>query len=420
MLARRDFLARMGVGAVIGLRPGLVWSGRSASGERTRPLTKPLWLGFGIGAGAGEIPVRFAHISKLPQTLQSGSTPYLWVTQAIDGDLRAKVSDLVEVDPAKNANKGSSQLAAMLDYENVVNFPQISVKGLRENFFFMRLAGQGVVLGFDDGGWRLLSSFPFYIKRTGSYGSEGLLKAVQAAYPDVLSGASNSFRSTFVDLTGRFGRWREGFGNIFAKVSKVEIRPEVATVFAQTGIADRFTEQSLGLAASAALCRGLAIPVVPFRETRALADFTLRFSDSAAIQNIRLPEGDAIDFRVEVVLIGATVKSWRNQQQGWHDVTRSLTIGVVFKDHNDQVLLKCACFDEDKDISADEKSVVPERHLERFDLIFTGVIDQLFAGMLNKDATMLDGIGARDVGAKLPLSKSPALATVLAKAEKVR
>jgi hypothetical protein len=419
VLTRRETLAAVVVVGLTGFSARLALAGASALKERVKPSEKPLWMGFGIGAGANEVPQRFQHITRLPQTLKDGSAPYLWVTQAIGSDLANRAGDLVNVDPNKNATKNSTQLAAVLDYENVVSFPQIGTNRQTDNFFYMRVAGQGMVLGFDDNGWRLLSSYPFYIKRLSTYSTD-LKPAIEKAYPEVLIAQQNSFRSTFVDLTLKFNRWREGYSSYFAKVVKVDIRPEAATTFAKAGITDRFTVQSIGLAASASLCRGLAMPVVPFSETRALAEFTSRFADSPSIQKIRLPEGNDIDFRVEVVIISAEFKSWRNEQQGWHDVSRSMVIGVVFKDQNDAVILKCACYGQDKDISANEAAVVPERHLERFDLILTGVIDQLFYGMLNRDEAKLVAIGAQDVGAKVPLAKSPALALVLAKAERMR
>jgi len=421
MPTRRETLAAIATAGLTALFPRWAFAGVSALKERIKPSEKPLWLGFGIGAGANEISQRFQHISRLPQTVKDPSLPYLWITKEIGGDLVSKAGDLVDVDPNKIVDKqGAASLMAVLDYENVVAFPQIGENRQIANFFYMRVAGQGLVLGFDGNGWRLLSSYPFYIKRLSTYGTD-LRPAIEKAYPEVLTAENNSFRSTFVELTQKFNRWREGFDTVFAKVVKVDIRPEATATFAKAGITDRFTIQSIGLAASASLCRGLAIPVVPFIETLALAGVTSqRFKDAAAIKKIRLPEGDDVDFRVEVVIISAEFKSSRNELRGWHDVSRSMVIGVTFKDQNDSVILKCACYGQDKDISANEAAVVPERHLERFDLIFTGVIDQLFQGILKRDEVMLGAIGAQDVGAKVPLAKSPALAKVLAKAERMR
>jgi hypothetical protein len=116
----------------------------------------------------------------------------------------------------------------------------------------------------------------------------------------------------------------------------------------------KFNADFLGFQASAAICDGLDIPLLPFKETDALANrYATKFSESLITQDkIAIPNAD-LEF--EVVLIKASKEKVPSRQQGIIYLKRRIIIGVRIFDRGlpadqQKILQVVAGAPEDSDI----------------------------------------------------------------------
>ncbi len=402
-MKRRDFLKYgLAAGAVGELATRLAWAdeGIGWMGQAVTPaapaisppaapvaaLLKPNWLSFGLN-GPAQGATRFPLTASLSQARVGRKGDFqMEVSQAIARQLKSD-GNLVEFRDSADIN-GGLLLGAVLDYENV-----LSAKVGSSSFIVMHLVGHGVLLNFDrTRGWKMMSSFPFPVTLLRE--TQGGNTAAEALkyLPDAYGGSQNSFATAFVQAAKRVApRWRDTERGFNVRVMSSTIHPEVQGKLAAWGIARNISQSWLGHLTSAALCEGLAIPVVPFVETQALGKFTYKFSEKLVAQNVRLPDENDIDLRLHVTLrnIGREVK-FRNQYQRW-EVMRMVVLDLkVLDDRNEEVLsLRMGYQDEVPDSLAAEQELVPARDAHFFDMAIYRGLTTLFTGIDKQDKALL-------------------------------
>lgn len=349
-------------------------------------LLKPTWLSFGLN-GPAQGGTRFPLTAGLTQAKPGRKGDFQFeVSQAIARQLRAD-GNLVDFRDSTDIN-GGLMLGAVLDYENV-----LTAKVGSSSFIVMHLVGHGVLLNFDrNRGWKMLSSFPFPVTLLReSQGGNTTAEALKYL-PEAFGDNQNSFATAFVQAAQRVApRWRENERGFNVRVMSSSIHADVQSKLANWGIARNIGQSWLGHLTSAAICEGLAIPVVPFVETQALGKFTYKFSEKLVAQNVRLPDEGDIDLRIHVTLrnIGREVK-FRNQYQRW-EVLRMVVLDVkVLDDRNEEVLaLRMGYQDEVPDSLASEQELVPARDAHFFDMAIYRGLTTLFTGIDRQDKSLL-------------------------------
>jgi hypothetical protein len=362
MLSRRDFAILSGLSAFADL-------GRAAA------TVRPNWLGFGLNRpelGEERFPLTLG-VMKAPQT--ASAPPFqIEVNRAIASQFRS-AGDFVG-EAATNAIGGEPMLAAVLDYENVLQARLGSA-----SFVVLHLVGHGVLLDFDRGrGWSMRSSFPFPVtllreSQVGSASTE-VKRYVREAY----LAPQQSFVTSFVQTAKRLSsNWHDsGAGRGFnVRVMSSSIHPDAGAKLNAWSIGRNIHANWMGHLVSAALCEALDIPVVPYAENTALGSFTYTFDDRLVAQNVRLPEEADIDLKVHVTLrnVGREIK-FRSQLQRW-EVVRMVVFDVrVVDDRNEELVSTRMGFQDDlPDTLAREDDNSPARDAHFFDMaIYRGLV----------------------------------------------
>lgn len=372
-MKRRDFIeACTCLGVMSALSPRSVWAS-----SRLRPT----WLSFGLN-GPASSATRFPMTAALTQKRNGKKGDFQFeVSQSIGQLLRG--SDFVEFRDAVDFNAGPL-LGAVLDYENV-----LSARLGSSSFLVLHLVGHGVLLNFDQGrGWKMLSSFPFPVTLLRESDGGDPQAEAQKYLAEAFVDPKNSFATSFVKAAQRVApRWRDSDRGFNIRVMSSKIHPDVGAKLSAWKLSNNINDVWLGHLASAAACEGLGIPVVPFVENQALGKFTYKFSDRLVAQNVRLPDENDIDLRLQVTLrnIARDVK-YRNQYQRW-EISRLVVMEVkVLDDRNEEVVsLRFGYQDEQPDTLAREEDLVPARDAHFFDMaIYRGLL-ALFSAIDRQD-----------------------------------
>lgn len=364
----------------IGLRPGLA--------SHAANLQRPVWLGFGLnGPAQGD--------SRFPLTLamsgrkgKGGSLDFQrQVGLAIRRQLQAQ-GDFVEFLESVDMDSGLL-LGAAVDYENV-----IPARLGSSSFIVLHLIGHGAVLDFDRSrGWKMLSSFPFPVTLLRE-SSGGDTKAEAMKYlMDAYVNGDLCFASSFARTAKRVApTWKENARGFNIRVTSSQIHPDVAAKLRQWGISRNVTDTWLGHLASAAICDGLGVSVVPFVETQALGKFTYMFSDRLVAQNVTLPDIADIDLRISVSLRNAVRDiKYRKQTDRW-EVIRIVVFDINVADDRDQPVLslRMGYSDEQPDVVASPEEVVPARDAHFFDMAVYRGLQGLFFAIDRRDQAGLE------------------------------
>lgn len=359
-------------------------------GYQAGSLVKPTWMGFGLNKPAASGRERFPLTMAMMAAPRPGKRAgfQIEVNDAIVPQLKA-AGDFVTFKTTSDFG-GNLMLAAILDYENVLEARLGS-----SSFIVLHLVGHGVLLNFDrDRSWSMRSSFPFPVtllreSRGGNADSEAR-QYLAEAYTD----SRNSFATSFARAAKRLApRWREsGAGQGFnIRVMSSVIHPDVQTKLTAWGIAKNVNPTWLGHLASAAICEGLDVPVVPFEESHALGNYTYAFSERLVAQDVRLPGEADIDLRLHVTLrnIGREIK-YRSQVQRW-EVTRMVVIDVrVLNDRNEEmVAFRLGYQDDQADALAREEDNSAARDAHFFDMAIYRGLQTLFGGVDKNDRVQL-------------------------------
>lgn len=364
--------------------------GAHAIAQPNQPnVIHPVWLGFGLNIGANAATQRFPLSSGLLPTQRTGrkTTFQLEVNDAISQQLRL-LGDIVTFKDSTDIG-GDTLLGAVLDYENV-----LSARLGDASFMVLHMVGHGVLLDFDrNRGWSMRTSYPFPVTLLRE--SQGSSESTARQYlADAYLDPQNSFATSFAKATKRLApRWRDATtGSGFnIRVTNCTIHPDVMSKLSDWGIEKNITPTWLGHLASAAICEGLDVPVVPYAETRALGNYTYKFSERLTAQNVRMPSDEDIDLRIHVSLrnVSREIK-YRNQFQRW-EATRIIVVDIKVKDDRNEDLLsiRMGYQDDQPDALAKEEDNSPARDAHFFDMAIYRGLSYFFSGIEKDDLSVL-------------------------------
>lgn len=379
-LNRRKFCA-------LSLGAGLITT--CAKGQGLSSNIHPVWLGFGLNIGANAAAQRFPLSSALLPTQRSGrkTTFQLEINEAISQQLRS-LGDVVSFKNTTDIG-GDTLLGAVLDYENV-----LEARLGDASFMVMHLVGHGVLLNFDrNRGWSMRSSYPFPVTLLRE--SQGNTDSTAKQYlADAYLDPQNSFATSFAKTTKRLAPlWHESANGSGFNIRVVDssIHQDVSNKLKSWGIERNITPTWLGHLASAAICEGLDVPIVPFAETQSLGNYTYKFSERLVAQNVRMPAENDIDLRLHVSLrnISREIK-FRNQFQRW-EATRIVVFDIKVKDDRNEEIFstRMGYQDDQPDALAREEDNSPARDAHFFDMaIYRGLL-MLFSGIEKEDLGLL-------------------------------
>ncbi len=379
-LKRREFCAwSMALGV----------TGSEAMAQSQSANIHPVWLGFGLNIGANAAAQRFPLSNALLPIQRPGrkTTFQLEVNEAISQQLRA-LGDTVTFQNATDIG-GDTLLGAVLDYENV-----LEARLGDANFIVMHMVGHGVLLDFDrTRGWSMRASYPFPVTLLRE--SKGSTESTAKQYlADAYLDPQNSFATSFAKATKRLSpRWKQngGASGFNIRVTSCTIHPDVAVKLKTWGIEKNISPTWLGHLASAAICEGLDVPVVPFAETQSLGNYTYKFSDRLTAQNVRMPSDDDIDLRIHVSLRNmAREIKYRNQFERW-EAARMIVLDIKVKDESNQDILaiRMGYQDEQPDALAREEDNSPARDAHFFDMAIYRGLNLFFSGVEKGDLNLL-------------------------------
>ena len=384
-LQRRDLIA-LGAGISLAGSPGWML----AAANPVASSVKPTWLGFGLNKPAAGKDDRFPLTTAMFVAPRQGNKPsfQIQVNQAIIPQLKA-AGDIVTF---KNSSDFGDNLllAAVLDYENVLEARLGST-----SFMVLHLVGHGVLLNFDrTRGWSMQSSFPFPVTLLRESQGGNVQADAQQYLAEAFTDSKNSFSSSFAKTASRLApRWKEaGAGHGFnIRIVSSTIHPEAQTKLTEWGIGKNVNATWLGHLASAAMCEGLEVPVVPYSENQALGNYTYLFSERLVAQNVKLPEESDIDIRLHVSLrnVGREIK-YRSQLLRW-EAARMVVMNIrILDDSNEElVAVRLGYQDERADALAREEDNSPARDAHFFDMAIYRGLQTLFAGIEKNDGAML-------------------------------
>ena len=384
-LNRRDIII-LSAAWTLGSRSLLAQS----AGHEAGRSTKPTWLGFGLNrpadGGQDRFPLTMAMLA-VPRSGRQGSFQ-IDVNEAIVPQLKT-VGDLVTFKDTNDFGE-NVMLAAILDYENVLD-ARVGTSA----FIVMHLVGHGVLLNFDRArGWSMRSSFPFPVTLLRESRGGNATSEARQYLAEAYTGSQNSFATSFAKAVKRLSpRWKDsGSGHNFnIRVMSSTIHPEAQSKLSSWGIAKNVNSTWLGHLASAAICEGLDVPVVPYEESHALGNYTYTFSERLVAQNVRLPGEDDIDIRIHATLrnIGREIK-YRSQLQRW-EVTRMVVIDLrILDDRNEEIVaLRLGYQDDQSDALAREEDNSAARDAHFFDMAIYRGLQTLFGGIDKNDKSLL-------------------------------
>lgn len=368
--------------------------------DRSKPKSAPVWAGFGLNGGPAQ--ARYELTRRYLQKKRGGvsisdTQAFKFMNDALKEQLTKLTPQLVVFKP--EVKLGEDYLLGMAhDYEASTAIRRVDLKEPTiDGSIVTFLSGVGLILNYEkSSGWRIMSSFSFVTRDTRKI--PDVSKASENAV-DMLGDSYLVHATAFATFLSRFGKWNAGYSpNFFARVTSSKIGETATTQLQEYKLDQKFNADFLGFQASAAICDGLDIPLLPFKETDALANrYATKFSESLITQDkIVIPDAD-LEF--EVLLIKATKEKVPSRQQGIIYLKRRIIIGVRVFDKTsgqpEKILQVVAGAPEDSDIirydQPDDDN--PDRDFVFFDRLLYRTLSGLMKGIAKNDAEMITSLG---------------------------
>ncbi len=368
--------------------------------DRTKPKSAPVWAGFGLNGGPAQ--ARYELTRRYLQKKRGGisisdTQAFKFMNDALKEQITKLAPQLVVFKP--EVKLGEDYLVGMAhDYEASTAIRRVDLKEPTiDGSIVTFLAGVGLILNYEkNSGWRIISSFSFVTRDTRKI--PDVSKASENAV-DMLGDSYLVHATAFATFLSRFGKWNAGYSpNFFARVTISKVSEGALAQLQEYKLDQKFNADFLGFQASAAICDGLDIPMLPFKENDALANrYATKFSESLITQDkIAIPDAD-LEF--EVVLIKATKEKVPSRQQGIIYLKRRIIIGVRVFDKTsgqpEKLLQVVAGAPEDSDIirydQPDDDN--PDRDFVFFDRLLYRTLSGLMKGIAKNDAEAITSLG---------------------------
>ncbi len=368
--------------------------------DRTKPKSAPVWAGFGLNGGPAQ--ARYELTRRYLQKKRGGisisdTQAFKFMNDALKEQITKLAPQLVVFKP--EVKLGEDYLVGMAhDYEASTAIRRVDLKEPTiDGSIVTFLAGVGLILNYEkSSGWRIISSFSFVTRDTRKI--PDVSKANENAV-DMLGDSYLVHATAFATFLSRFGKWNAGYSpNFFARVTISKVSEGALAQLQEYKLDQKFNADFLGFQASAAICDGLDIPMLPFKENDALANrYATKFSESLITQDkIAIPDAD-LEF--EVVLIKATKEKVPSRQQGIIYLKRRIIIGVRVFDKTsgqpEKLLQVVAGAPEDSDIirydQPDDDN--PDRDFVFFDRLLYRTLSGLMKGIAKNDAEAITSLG---------------------------
>lgn len=368
--------------------------------DRTKPKSAPVWAGFGLNGGPAQ--ARYELTRRYLQKKRGGisisdTQAFKFMNDALKEQITKLAPQLVVFKP--EVKLGEDYLVGMAhDYEASTAIRRVDLKEPTiDGSIVTFLAGVGLILNYEkNSGWRIISSFSFVTRDTRKI--PDVSKASENAV-DMLGDSYLVHATAFATFLSRFGKWNAGYSpNFFARVTISKVSEGALAQLQEYKLDQKFNADFLGFQASAAICDGLDIPMLPFKENDALANrYATKFSESLITQDrIAIPDAD-LEF--EVVLIKATKEKVPSRQQGIIYLKRRIIIGVRVFDKTsgqpEKLLQVVAGAPEDSDIirydQPDDDN--PDRDFVFFDRLLYRTLSGLMKGIAKNDAEVITSLG---------------------------
>ncbi len=368
--------------------------------DRTKPKSAPVWAGFGLNGGPAQ--ARYELTRRYLQKKRGGisisdTQAFKFMNDALKEQITKLAPQLVVFKP--EVKLGEDYLVGMAhDYEASTAIRRVDLKEPTiDGSIVTFLAGVGLILNYEkSSGWRIISSFSFVTRDTRKI--PDVSKASENAV-DMLGDSYLVHATAFATFLSRFGKWNAGYSpNFFARVTISKVSEGALAQLQEYKLDQKFNADFLGFQASAAICDGLDIPMLPFKENDALANrYATKFSESLITQDkIAIPDAD-LEF--EVVLIKATKEKVPSRQQGIIYLKRRIIIGVRVFDKTsgqpEKLLQVVAGAPEDSDIirydQPDDDN--PDRDFVFFDRLLYRTLSGLMKGIAKNDAEAITSLG---------------------------
>lgn len=408
-IQRRTLLKAAAGWAVAAGLPGFL---PAYAADRTKPKSPPVWAGFGLNGGPAQ--ARYELTRRYLQKKRGGisisdTQAFKFMNDALKEQMNKLAPQLVVFKP--EVKLGEDYLLGMAhDYEASTAIRRVDLKEPTiDGSIVTFLAGVGLILNYEkSSGWRIISSFSFVTRDTRK------IPDVSKAGENAVNMLGDSYlvhATAFATFLSRFGKWNAGYSpNYFARVTISKISDAALAQLQEYKIDQKFNADFLGFQASAAICDGLDIPMLPFKENDALANrYATKFSESLITQDkIAIPDAD-LEF--EVVLIKATKEKVPSRQQGIIYLKRRIILGVRIFDKTsgqpEKILQVVAGAPEDSDIirydQPDDDN--PDRDFVFFDRLLYRTLSGLMKGIAKNDAEMITSLGVNYDGIKEAIPK---------------
>lgn len=394
MLSRRQTISILGAAALgVGFRP------REASASRKKPKSAPIWLGVGVNAShsvtkTGTLfPILALHAQKAGLDLDAPRA-LTWMSQRIAAAIREDNPIGIKILTGSQSLERDQTIALSMvyDFEIVNALPTTMEDGVTYAIGYYTCCATGLISILDGNGlWRILGSFPFYLKQQLDGGKmdrsrvEAWATRAAAQVADQFhSGPSPSIKSIFVSKTKRFANWKDGYNEQFIRVLPVQFTPSVTQALQQFRIEKLFTPELVGVIASAELCSGLDVGVLPYTQTDALNRFQFQVADYGNLPQ-QPPPSDQISLKVKVIVDFVGREVTPVQRQGFVHVRRGVRMTVDFLDIDGKSLasIRAGSVDADRLFSIDDST--PSRDLQFFASAMETAISKLFRGIYGPD-----------------------------------
>ena len=368
--------------------------------DRSKPKSAPVWAGFGLNGGPAQ--ARYDLTRRYLQKKRGGvsisdTQVFKFMNDALKEQLTKLTPQLVAFKP--EVKLGEDYLLGMAhDYEASTAIRRVDLKEPTiDGSIVTFLSGVGLILNYEkSSGWRIMSSFSFVTRDTRKI--PDVSKASENAV-DMLGDSYLVHATAFATFLSRFGKWNAGYSpNFFARVTSSKIGETAIVQLQEYKLDQKFNADFLGFQASAAICDGLDIPLLPFKETDALANrYATKFSESLITQDkIVIPDAD-LEF--EVLLIKATKEKVPSRQQGIIYLKRRIIIGVRVFDKTsgqpEKILQVVAGAPEDSDIirydQPDDDNA--DRDFVFFDRLLYRTLSGLMKGIAKNDVKTITSLG---------------------------
>jgi hypothetical protein len=294
----------------------------------------------------------------------------------------------------------TTALSLVYDFEMVNALPTTLEDGATFAHAYYLVCATGLISILDGNGyWRILGAFPFYLKQALDGGRmerqqvEGWSVGAATQVAETFhAGSGPSIRSIFVNRTKRFANWKDGYNDQFVRVLPVQIAPAAADALRQFRIDRLLTSELVGVIASAELCSGLDIGVLPYANTDALNRFQFQVADYGNLPQ-QPPPADMISLRVRITVDLVRREVQPVQRQGFVYVRRGIRVLVEFLDLDNKPIaaLRAASVDTDRLFSIDDST--PSRDFQFFESAMEKAISNLFHGIRRRDKALLASVG---------------------------